>query len=191
MERTAVPNWAKGQEAAATEPQLSYIKDLIEQRAIPEDKLEDTKRQLEAGLTKKQASAWIERLRTLPRKTSTFGRVNEKMPQIEPGYFAVRFAKNGPLKFFRVRHGKEDSRWAGFLFIDAGRGGPHEGLAWTAVKDVDYKQQIAKAINKNPQKAAQTYGQEIGRCGICGRTLTDEISRAFGIGPVCRAEKGW
>jgi len=30
------------------------------------------------------------------------------------------------------------------------------------------------------------YGTELGECGVCGRTLTDEKSRAYGIGPVCR-----
>jgi hypothetical protein len=33
------------------------------------------------------------------------------------------------------------------------------------------------------------YGMLIGKCGVCGRTLTDEESRANGIGPVC-AERG-
>lgn len=34
--------------------------------------------------------------------------------------------------------------------------------------------------------ARERYGREIGRCGICNRTLTDEESRRIGIGPVCR-----
>jgi uncharacterized protein DUF6011 len=32
------------------------------------------------------------------------------------------------------------------------------------------------------------YGQELGECGHCGRTLTDEASRAAGIGPVCASK---
>lgn len=33
--------------------------------------------------------------------------------------------------------------------------------------------------------AAALYGQKLGHCGRCGRTLTDEESRARGIGPTC------
>lgn len=35
------------------------------------------------------------------------------------------------------------------------------------------------------RRAVVRYGQELGSCGICGRTLTDEESRRTGIGPVC------
>jgi len=44
---------------------------------------------------------------------------------------------------------------------------------------------IAK-IAVDPYEAALRYGRTIGQCGVCGRTLTDEDSRALGIGPVCR-----
>ena len=33
--------------------------------------------------------------------------------------------------------------------------------------------------------ALKLYGHTIGRCGVCGRTLTDPTSRAAGIGPIC------
>lgn len=41
-----------------------------------------------------------------------------------------------------------------------------------------------------PEKSARLFGQKIGRCGRCGLTLTDEHSRAVGIGPTCEG-KGW
>jgi hypothetical protein len=41
-----------------------------------------------------------------------------------------------------------------------------------------------------PEKSARLFGQKIGSCGRCGRTLTDEHSRAVGIGPTCEG-KGW
>ena len=40
-------------------------------------------------------------------------------------------------------------------------------------------------------KALSTYGQEIGRCGVCHRHLTDEESRAKGVGPNCAARLGF
>jgi hypothetical protein len=30
------------------------------------------------------------------------------------------------------------------------------------------------------------YATELGQCYVCGRTLTDDTSRAMGIGPTCR-----
>jgi hypothetical protein len=44
---------------------------------------------------------------------------------------------------------------------------------------------VAQAIGVDPQAAMTRYGQELGHCGRCGRTLTDEESRGRGIGPDC------
>jgi len=38
---------------------------------------------------------------------------------------------------------------------------------------------------QGPLECAQRYGHEIGKCGICGRRLTNKTSRDMGIGPVC------
>jgi hypothetical protein len=35
------------------------------------------------------------------------------------------------------------------------------------------------------------YGTFVGRCGWCGRKLTDKTSLLLGIGPDCRAGMGW
>jgi hypothetical protein len=41
------------------------------------------------------------------------------------------------------------------------------------------------------REAAIRYGKELGRCGICNRTLTNNDSIALGIGPVCAEKVGW
>lgn len=48
-----------------------------------------------------------------------------------------------------------------------------------------------KIIAAGPKEAMLRFGREIGSCGHCGRTLTNDESRAYGIGPVCRKGKGW
>jgi hypothetical protein len=48
-----------------------------------------------------------------------------------------------------------------------------------------------KIVDADPKVAMLRYGQELGQCGHCYRTLTNDESRAVGIGPVCRAKKGW
>lgn len=51
---------------------------------------------------------------------------------------------------------------------------------------------IAKKIQAaGPVEAMLKYGQEIGECGHCGRTLTNDESRAFGMGPKCRKGKAF
>ena len=45
-----------------------------------------------------------------------------------------------------------------------------------------------KVIAANPSKAAQDYGRRTGQCSCCGRELTDPVSIANGLGPIC-AEK--
>ncbi len=44
---------------------------------------------------------------------------------------------------------------------------------------------ILAGILVDPRAATVLYGRELGVCGVCSRTLTDESSRAAGIGPVC------
>lgn len=52
----------------------------------------------------------------------------------------------------------------------------------------DRQVEIAELIKVDPMGAMRRYGHEIGRCGRCGRTLTDEDSRANGIGPICMSK---
>lgn len=35
------------------------------------------------------------------------------------------------------------------------------------------------------QKASANYGRQVGKCCRCGKTLTDKVSRHYGIGPEC------
>lgn len=45
---------------------------------------------------------------------------------------------------------------------------------------------IFMSISIDPESYFSTMGQQCGICMICGRELTDEDSKARGIGPVCR-----
>jgi hypothetical protein len=53
------------------------------------------------------------------------------------------------------------------------------------------RHQILDAIAVDPKVAAILFGHETNHCGRCGRELTDEVSRANGIGPVCAKKAGW
>jgi Family of unknown function (DUF6011) len=46
---------------------------------------------------------------------------------------------------------------------------------------------VAQAIHAaGPMEALKLFGRELGVCGDCGRSLTDEVSRSEGRGPICR-----
>lgn len=128
----------------------------------------------------RQASQWIDALLKLPYAIKdTPAKI---APAPEPGYYAVRLEEEGPLKFYRVRNGKPGGRWENFTFVDA-----QASDEFHPVKSAATRSRIYRAIeDANPAAARALYGQTIGRCGVCGRTLTDELSRALGIGPVCR-----
>lgn len=57
------------------------------------------------------------------------------------------------------------------------------------VRDPQRMIDIAKRINEaGALEAMLRFGRELGTCGHCGRDLTNEESRAAGIGPVCRTK---
>lgn len=101
----------------------------------------------------------------------------------------IYVAAGSPLQFFKVDH-VADGKWAGWVFVkrQAGDnfdrvgsqrpGGTYKGAFASLLAD--------EVVGDTPA-AMQAYGREIGRCGNCNRTLTDEESRQRGIGPDCWA----
>ena len=53
------------------------------------------------------------------------------------------------------------------------------------VKAREARASVLATIAVDAKTAMLRNGRELGHCGHCGRTLTDEASRAAGIGPVC------
>jgi len=103
-----------------------------------------------------------------------------------PGQRKLRFAitMDDSLHFFEASL-PQKGKWAGSLFL-------HEqaGDMFYRVRGWDRELAILTALGADVVAAVATYGQEIGDCGICGRTLTDEESRDRGIGPVCLRKMG-
>jgi len=116
------------------------------------------------------------------------------------GYFAVRLDANRPHTFFRLNtikpiagvrrklpigtftvetlHG-DNRRWMLTIFPNGN------------VKEYDLsKEDELLMVCVDPNGGRIEYGIEIGSCGICGKTLTDERSRWYGIGPDCEKRNG-
>lgn len=103
-------------------------------------------------------------------------------------YALVRDGKTVFYEFGRPDIGK----WAGWGFFALVIGDETRRLATirpngsTTGVGLDSLREIAA----NPKEASARYGREIGQCGVCGKTLTNEESRTLGIGPVCIATFG-
>jgi hypothetical protein len=127
------------------------------------------------------ASKWIDRMIGKEGELKAQGRQAEApaATEVPDGRYAVE--EDGTLKFFHVRNGKPNTRWAGFVFVDIQASDDTYPL-----KDRARKARVLASIAADLETASRRYGQELGVCGRCGRTLTDEESRAYGIGPICR-----
>lgn len=105
-------------------------------------------------------------------------------PDVPAGRYAVT-DNEGTLRFFKLDRPTE-GRWAGYTFLKM----MASDEAYP-VRDRTKRDRILSKIAQDPREAMLTYGREIGACGHCGRTLTDENSRNAGIGPVCAGRMGW
>ncbi len=127
--------------------------------------------------------------KTYAAKASTPG--SEKVwgkdfPGIVPGYYAVPSGGANDLVFFKVSFGYQFSQVASMhdrVFVKMVVGGKPD----TKCSAAQARHFLGKVAD--PEAARKLYGQEIGQCGDCNKTLTDQESRARGIGPDCWANK--
>lgn len=104
--------------------------------------------------------------------------------EVEPGRYAVELDDDHGMRYFKVDR-PTDGRWRGYTFVDEQASDDY----WP-VKDRTRRAAVLAAIAVDPHAALIRYGRTIGACGRCGRTLTDESSRAAGIGPECAKRIG-
>jgi hypothetical protein len=90
----------------------------------------------------------------------------------------------GVVKFYKVDRPTE-GRWTGYTFVKV-----QASEEWHPVRNRESRDEILAAIATDPTGAMRRYGIELGRCGNCGRLLTDETSRQMGIGPDCAQRLG-
>jgi hypothetical protein len=86
------------------------------------------------------------------------------------------------LDFFSVDRPTE-GRWNGYTFVRRVIG----GHADTPVRGAEAKAALEAILSAGVEESGRLYGTEIGRCYVCNRHLTDELSRELGIGPTCRS----
>lgn len=87
------------------------------------------------------------------------------------------------VRFFKI-DAPDEGRWSGYVFVSR-----QASDDLYPIKDRrDKEQVINRILDDGWKQCLLLYGQKIGKCGHCGRTLTNDESRAYGIGPVCRRD---
>jgi hypothetical protein len=62
-----------------------------------------------------------------------------------------------------------------------------DGIAWERLS-LPAQLVAARGITRNAHEAMLDFGRHLGRCGHCGRVLTNQASREAGIGPICASK---
>lgn len=164
-----------------TDRQQAFARTLQQERGLPTVGLR-------TDISKREASAAIDALMRIPRTDGGQSPRRERQgerPRVPDGRYALdrteRLADisgDDAVLFFRVNT-PEEGRWQGFTFVDRLVGENREKVRGRLAMAV------LRAIAADPQAALYRYGRETGTCGQCGRNLTDDDSRALGIGPDC------
>jgi hypothetical protein len=174
---------------SATEPQLRFITVLLDKMKhhnnevwrVADPWFRD-KCQMNA-LTFDLASTTITRLKArldepsvAPQVPVSFAPSMNKITakELHPGRYAV-IGEDGTVDFYHLKESKK-----GNLYALLQTGDNETFVNW------DVANAVFRKILADPKEAMIRYGREIGKCGHCGRTLTNEESRQAGIGPICR-----
>lgn len=195
-----------------TPGQKSYIEDLLDIHEVSEEQKAEALARL-PHLTKDMAGKWIDRLKSLPRRAPQNGApqnprfngwrvqyVEEQVAGKEPtriGYLTE--GTNPTVKIprgsYAINTADEEARINDLTFFKLWIGERGGWKLYVLASDSEYPAANPVAalmkIAANPAEAAANYGLHIGKCGICGRTLTNDESRERGIGPICAGKWGW
>jgi hypothetical protein len=181
VKRTEVPEAFRDTGPTATEPMLKYLRGLREGK----DLSQLNQKQIDwlmaqdfdtfpSELPKGRMSDVIEQLAGLPWKKRDLSPRDPATFDVEDGRYAVE-KEDGTLMFYSVKNG----RYKTFVSVWASD-------TQYPIQNPQEAKRILMAIKADPD-AGPRFGREIGRCYVCGRTLTDELSRSLGIGPICRS----
>jgi hypothetical protein len=149
-------------ERKATERQAEFLADLLNERAHDLGEIDP------AELSAARASELITELLDAPRaKVAAHG--------IREGRYAYTPDGGATADHYRVRRDGKIVVWtAGGEWPYNGK--LNEGLEW---------------IKAHPREAAELFGRLTETCGRCGRDLSDDDSRARGLGRVCAGKSEW
>lgn len=159
----------------ATEKQMAFIAELCHS-IDPDNAAEDILAIQDGPLSKRDASKVIDSLIAQRRQVQQGARPEQAAPA--PAAPAVELGEGfyrNDSGIYRVAQAKQGSH------LLAKRLDPQTGK----FQYVGAAKRFVKADQRLTLEEAQEYGKRTGRCLVCGRELTNEVSVAEGVGPVC------
>ena len=180
-----------GQNTLASDKQVNWIKDLIVQRptwpTIPDHNIRKNIRYIkrDEDVAMRDASKVIDALLKLPVAVKVDGPqwkdVNDVLQQLPLSRYALPRKDGTGWDFFEVT--KSSVPHAEFRYIKRLIGAPGD---WTRQKlTLNLALAAAKHIFEAPKDAAIQYATQHGRCAVCDAHLSDPISIAQSMGPIC------
>lgn len=122
-------------------------------------------------------------------KDLEFGVPRATVDLVADGYYAVRPSPEADWVFLRVSR-PDSGQYKDHIKIQTQHGDVLKEVFFVTprgdflVMNGDIRTLIIQLVT-GQHKAAANYGREVGRCCRCGKTLTDPVSRHYGIGPEC------
>lgn len=149
--------------APASERQVSYLTSLLNDRVCDSDKRDEALAKIRLGdMDKTTASYFIDMLLRAPKVRAAAA------PHVE---LAVgMYMHEG--KVYRVKRSE-----AGHLYASE--------LVGRKFQFARGMMRVLQPEDRMTLEQAKAYGVEYGVCCVCGRLLTNEVSVAEGIGPIC------
>jgi hypothetical protein len=108
---------------------------------------------------------------------------------VPKGYYATPSRTgNNDYDFWRVDPGKD--RWEGFAFpVRVLGGGDGDSMRTVDLDNMQKRLALQAIVDYGIEEAAMLFAAKLMRCSDCGLALTDEESRRYGKGRVCRNKK--
>jgi hypothetical protein len=183
----------------ASEKQVKYVMDLLQQRIWPDD---FSKADVE-NMERRQVTKLINGLKTAPKRT-----LDSPIPDVPAGRYALYRpgADDTPGAYSYVdRQDLVSPNYGKWMFyqVDRPTEGQYKGRTYLNLlvgAPGSYRRipqhgmpmaRVLAEILADPKKAMVDYGLQSGVCGRCNSPLTDEGSLARGLGPVCAKKSGW
>lgn len=169
-------------EPLVTAPMAKFIRGLLDSRAVSDDLKARWSAQVVEGhetLSKEKghkAIDWLKKQPYAPKVVPT--PVERPTFEVPDGRYALdSISGKNEIVFYRVTKNR------GYWNVDLQVSDNWVRVNW------DKAQSVLSRIEKDGWKEAMArYGKELEFCGHCGKPLTDDESRARGIGPVCFAK---
>jgi len=183
---------------AASTAQMNFINDLLASRQMADEVREAITSLVNLPtFSKKQASATIDTLKTMPKASkpaaaATKSPMQEALSLVPKARYAVPVYEvdlllsstplTGDLLFVEVRE------YNGHLYMRRLTGAPGGFSRWK-MENADVIA-LAKHIAADSYKYTKLFGAHYSCCGKCGAELTDPLSRELLLGPTCRQAFG-